>query len=150
MEIIKKRILVSDLTSGEVHMKIQLNQKIDDMGISTDMPYDSYKMVTELNGDLTFGHFTDTDLVEHYSQNGEAITYITDSKLQALKSYDAEIPYKKDLDMNTETYYDYRDTQIVGVDKVTNVDGDEVTYVTGAEKYKYWYNWPNYWDSICR
>lgn len=132
MEIIKKQILASDLLKGRVHFKIQLSQKIDDLGISTDMPYGSYTL--ETNGDeLSFKHFTDSELAKHHVKGG-VINYITDSKLQAVKSYDAEVPYKKDLDMNKETYANYEGTLIDGVDRVTKVDGEEITYVTGAKK----------------
>jgi hypothetical protein len=136
MEIIKKKILTSDLLKGDVHMKIQLNQKIDDMGISTDMPYGSYSLNRKNGDELLFGHYTSSDLTKHYSQGG-TITYITDSKLQSVKSYDANEPYKEDLDMNVESYQNYKNVRVNGVDRVTSTgttEDDEVTYVTGAEK----------------
>jgi len=133
MEIIKKKILASDLLKGNVHMKIQLNQKIDDLGISSDMPYGSYSLYRKNGNELLFGHYTSSDLLKHYSQGG-TITYITDSKLQSVKSYDADIPYKKDLDMNVESYLNYKNVTVNGVDRVTKIDGDEITYVTGTEK----------------
>ena len=40
MEIIKKKILLSDLNEGKsIHLKFPLYQTIDNMGIMTDIPY---------------------------------------------------------------------------------------------------------------
>ena len=132
MEVIKKKISISDLLSGDVHFKVQLTQKLDDLGMSTDIPYDTYTLSMSVDK-LLFGHYTSSDLTEFYKENG-TIKYITDSKLQALKSYDINEPYKKDLDMNTETYLNYKGSQVNGVDKVTNVNGSEITYVMGTKK----------------
>ena len=57
MEIIKKKILASDLLKGNVHMKIQLNQKIDDLGISSDMPYGSFTQPIERDMYIRGGSF---------------------------------------------------------------------------------------------
>ena len=36
--------------------------------------------------------------------------------------------------MNVESYLNYKNVTVNGVDRVTKIDGDEITYVTGTEK----------------
>jgi hypothetical protein len=122
MELIKRQISTRDIQGGSVNFKIVLTQKIDALGIGTDMMYaDGAYSASELNQLLG----------QHHKDAGQIIG-VTDSKLDKVKSYDAEEPYKVDLNIREETYKNYKGDWINGVDRVISVDGDEIKYTFGA------------------
>ena len=121
MEIIKKKISLRDIAQRSVNFKLMLQQDIDNLGIMTDMEYD------------TSNPIRDTILSDWYKQAG-VIKAVTDSKLNRVQSYDSTEPYKKDFDIDKEEYRNYKNEIIDGVDRVTNIDGDEITYVIGGNR----------------
>tara|TARA_R110000796_G_scaffold219934_1_gene336023 strand:+ start:49009 stop:49701 length:693 start_codon:yes stop_codon:yes gene_type:complete len=116
MEIIKRRIIFSELEDN-IYLKVPLYQNIDNMGLRTDMPFGT-NIITELIND-------------HFRQGGIIIS-TSDSKLSQLKSYDEDEQYKVDFNIKRENYVNYLGEPIIGVDRVTNISGETVTYVFDA------------------
>jgi hypothetical protein len=134
MELIKKEISTRDIANGDVHFKISLNQTIDSLGMVSDMPYGSNVIVRETNGEqMEFNFDTSNTELKKWHKDAGRIVAVTDSKLQKLKSYDISEPYKKDLNIRTESYKDYKGDNIDGVDRVVKIDEEEITYVMGAK-----------------
>ena len=123
MEIIKRKILFNDL-QGDLFLKIPLYQNIDNMGLMTDIngPYgiignkNNYEMVTNT-------------VISEYFKQGDIIISTSDSKLSQLKSYNENEQYKIDFNIKRENYVNYKGESLIGVDRVTNIDGDTITYV---------------------
>ena len=132
MEIIKREISIRDTKNEMISFKINLTQKIDDLGMATDIPFESYDILRD-NGDvMLFGHDNpNIELPKHYKSAGQ-INTITDSKSHRVKSYSEIIPYKEGLNISEEPYRNYKNEDIDGVDRVVKIDGEEITYVTGA------------------
>ena len=116
MDIIKRKILINDL-EDDFHLKIPLYQNIDNMGLRTDMPYDSNVI---------------TAILSDYFKKGGTIISASDSKLSQLKSYDENEQYKINFNLNRETYKDYQGQTLIGVDRVTKISGNTVTYTLNA------------------
>lgn len=139
MELIKKKILFSELANGSVNFKVNINQTYDVLGLMSDMVFGEYTIETNstsfpVDGDeqiqstsLAFGSYQFSELSEFFKQGGK-IEALTDSKSYMVKSYSAQEPYKLNFDIDKETYQDYNGTTINGVNRVTNIDGDELTY----------------------
>lgn len=113
MEVIKRRILFSELEDN-IYLKVPIYQNIDNMGLRTDMPFDNNVI---------------TESVNNYFRQGGVIISASDSKLSQLKSYDETEQYKIDFNIKRESYVNYQGDPIIGVDRVTNIDGETVTYV---------------------
>lgn len=113
MEVIRRKILFNELDDN-LYIKIPLYQNIDNMGLRTDMPFDS-NIITEL--------------VSDYFKEGGIIISASDSKLTQLKTYDEDDEYKIDFNIKRENYVNYKGESIIGVDRVTKIDGDIITYV---------------------
>lgn len=140
MDLIKKRILFSDLDDGFVKFKINLNQKYDVLGLMTDLNFGEYVITTDTrsypvennnsiqSNTLLFGSYSTEELAENFIQGGK-IDALTDSKSHMVKSYSANEPYKIGLDIDKSTYKNYNGDTVDGVTRVTNVNGDELTYV---------------------
>jgi len=122
MELIKKRISFKDIQNGNVSFKILLTQKIDALGMATDMVY----------ADEAYTSLQLKQMLKSYHKDAGQIIAVTDSKLQKVKSYYADEPYKVDFDIRRETYKDYKGNIINGVDRVIKKDGEEITYTFGA------------------
>ena len=116
MEVIKRRISFSELADN-IYLKIPLYQNIDNMGLRTDMP---------------FGSNVITESVNNYFRQGGVIVSTSDSKLSQLKTYDETEQYKINFNIKRENYNGYTGVFVTGVDRVTNIDGETVTYVFDA------------------
>jgi len=122
MEIIKREISIRDIQKGNVSFKIPIYQKVDVLGLMTDMPY----------ADDAFNDTELSQILKGYHKDAGQIIAVTDSKLQKVKSYDENEPYKEDFNIRTERYKNYKGEWIDGVDRVIKVEGEEVTYTLGA------------------
>lgn len=106
------------LTATSFFLKVMLTQSMDDMGIFTDIEY-----IPSISG------LTEVDF---YDYGNMLVTGFTDSKLQELRSYDANDPFQVNFDINSETYVNYSGQTINGVDRVTLL-GSATTYVFGTD-----------------
>lgn len=142
MEIIKRKILIDKTANAgtaklaqkvvNYRFKIPLNQTIENMGLKTDMPYNGTLIYPE-NSVLPL-EFMSQGVVSDYYKKGDKIIYASDSKLNEVKSYDKDEQYKLNFDMKKEQYTNYESTTIIGVDRVTNIDGEEITYVLDTKR----------------
>lgn len=128
MDVIKRKILLSEL-NGNIHFKIPLYQKIDDLGIVSDTIDGG--IINKENGGLPL-HFMVDGITSNWYKEGGGVTYASDSKLNLVKSYSEENPYIKHFNVNKSKYYNFKDKLINGVNRVTNINGDEITYVIDA------------------
>lgn len=137
MEIIKRKILVSDIVEGEnLYFKIPINQSFDDIGILSDMPYSENSGISSIK----FG--TDTNIYElrqyeltsdWFVQSGVIIS-ATDSKIERVRGYNSVNPFVESFDIRKKSYINYLSEVINGVDRITKINGDEVIYTVDAKK----------------
>jgi len=116
MEIIKKIINRREFSGNDIHFKVNILQTMDNLGILSDISHES---------DTNFD-------INAYIKSGGQIIGATNSRLSELKSYDALEPYKVSFDMKKKGYKDFKGDDIIGVDRVVSIDGDEVKYVFNA------------------
>ena len=131
MEVIKRKIFLNKLEDN-LYIKVPLYQDIDNMGLSTDMPFDG-SYIYPCNGAIPLIFMNEGISSIWYSQ-GDAIVAATDSKLTQLKSYDSNEEYKINFDIERQSYANYKGTIITGVDRVTNISGETITYVLNAKR----------------
>jgi len=133
MNIVKLKINKDTFNDSDtIYVRFSILQEIKDLGITTDLPQN----VVDIKGTkgTSFVFMKDTDsLVNHFAKAGR-LEYYTDSKLYDVKTYNREIPYKVNLDVKTETYINYQNDTVKGVDRVTKIDNEEYTYVKNAQK----------------
>jgi len=145
MEIIKRKILLnkpngsnSSKTNQEtdqeldyIRLKIPLYQTIENMGLKTDMAPNStiYPCITGIPLE-----FMSQGVVSDWYKQGDKVVYASNSKLSEVKSYDKDEQYKINFDMKKEQYSNYDSTLIIGVDRVTNIDGEVITYVLDTKR----------------
>jgi len=168
MEVLKRKILLENsvdksyeskdwggLTASTFYIKIILTQKMDDMGIFSDMEYIT-KDITNTVPDYTIlknklnslGYvfpfmngnvspvFTNStipinykdilrlpinDVSNYYVFGNSVITGATDSRIEDVRSYDGQSPFKVGFDISKETYDNYNNDNINGVDRVISV-----------------------------
>lgn len=65
---------------------------------------------------------------DYYNYVNAVVTGYTDTKLEDLKSYNRNLPYRTNFDVNKETYTNYRGGQIIGVDRIKSY-GEPKVYV---------------------
>ena len=139
MEIIKRKILLNKANATKtnqdlerIRLKIPLYQTIENMGLKTDMPYNG-STIHPCDGVIPL-EFMSQGVVSNWYKQGNKILYASDSKLSEVKSYDKDEQYKLNFDMKKEQYVNFLSTPIIGVDRVTNIDGEEITYVLDAKR----------------
>ena len=134
MEVIKKKILISDLIdAGSAYIKIPLYQTIDNLGLMTDMPYSERGQIDLCFGTIPLEFKLDGIISDFYKQGG-VINYGSDSKLEVVRTYDNNNPYIEGFDTKRETYDNYILSEINGVDRVIEINGDKITYVVDAKR----------------
>jgi len=117
MELIKKQILFGDvIPNGNIHIKLNLTQNIDGLGMLTDIP-----------SDITKDYQT-------FFKKGGKIVMASDSNLEAVRSYKEDEPYIPGFDIDKGDYKNYEWIQINGVSRVTKIDDEEITYVIDTNK----------------
>lgn len=129
MELIKRKILLEDLTSRKegitygtitgdsIYINILLTQTIDDMGMFTDTDY-------------TSGNVSD------YFKDGLILTGTTDSQLSFFKSYNKTNPYNTSFIPESGEYIDYKGNTINGVSKILDLSGPTGYTFNGSNDYK--------------
>jgi hypothetical protein len=147
------------LTATTFGFNIMLEQTIDDMGVFTDFPYVNEPVdYTELIDKLTISGITfpfmsgqtppsviltaytqyiryDNALVSDWYQDGDVVTAYTESRLNALKSYNKNNRYIINFNIDTDQYLNYDNQTIYGVSRITDrISGDTgtTTYVFDA------------------
>jgi hypothetical protein len=146
------------ITASTFYLKISLTQNMDNMGLFVDTDFieknntepDYTILIDKLN---SLGHiypfmlgakpqiltsFNNTEraalrisyktLDDYLYYGNKQITGFTDSKLEDVRSYKATDPYRIGFDVKTETYLNYREISIVGVDRIKSM-GDPKIYV---------------------
>jgi len=137
MDIIKRKILVNKSNSTivesiePIRFKIPLYQTIENMGLKSDMPTNT--MIHPTSSGLPL-EFTSQGVISDWYKQGNTVVYASDSKLNEVKSYDKNEQYKIDFDMKKESYSNFESTTIIGVDRVTNIDNDAITYVLDTKR----------------
>lgn len=146
------------LTATSFYVKIKLTQTLDDSALFTDslflptgstMP--SYTPLKEklassgytfpfMNGvkpvmnpivteyDLMTLRLPSKKIQDYYYYGNLKITGSTDSKIEDVRSYDLAVPFKVDFNINTDTYRNYKNVSVDGVDRVKNM-GEPSIYV---------------------
>ena len=130
MEIIKRRILFSDIeNSDNVYLKIPLTQSINGLGLLTDMPYGPNKISGVLNG---YEFMNDYVTSVWYKSSGKIVS-ASDSKLEGVRSYDSDNPFKEHFTIRKSNYINFLGESIAGVDRVIKINGDEIKYTVDAK-----------------
>ncbi len=139
MDIIKRKIFLEDnidrtynsptwgvLTASTFYINIMLTQNIDDMGLFTDMDY-----IPNITGQTSTGTSIGEDITlrfpskiksDYYSFGNLQIIGATDSKIDNVKTYNSDVPYKVGFDINKGVYFNYENELINGVDRVVVID----------------------------
>lgn len=169
MDILKRTISLEDaisrnsdttyglMTASTFHINIMLTQKIDNMGLFTDIDYlnlepDYSILINKLNNlQISFPFMDDlnppsiilTGFTSHlrldnlnvsdWYKYGDKITGTTQSRLTELRSYNKVNRFIPNFNINTQTYINY-DNQIVnGVDRIISfTTANTATYVFDA------------------
>lgn len=149
------------LTATSFYVNIMLTQNIDDMGMFTDIiyipnfvgqnvPVDYGVLITKLQSSgITFPFMLgitpqnvaifdlDTRLTgkqtSDYYTYGTVITATTESRIEEVKSYDNNQPYRLNFDTESETYLNFSGGTVSGVNRITRI-GEPMTYVFDADK----------------
>ena len=180
MEVIKRKILLEEATirtSGDTwgtipsdtffYVKIPIYQKIDDMGLFTDMTFipkttvvsqpDYTILIDKLNAAGLYFEFMklnnfpqtyqyDTDIFDvytlripmsvvsdFYNFGNISLSGLTDTKLDDVRSYSSSQPYKLNFDINKETYQNYNNVTVDGVNRIISfgsvLSGNPITYI---------------------
>jgi hypothetical protein len=74
---------------------------------------------------------TNKTLSQYYYYGNNPLTGSTDSKIDDVRSYKRDVPYIAGFNINEETYLNYANIQINGVNRVTNI-GEPKVYVFDA------------------
>ena len=131
MELIKRKIVVNNL-GKDINLKIGLFQSIDNMGLMTDMHFDG-SCINPCSSPAPL-IFMNKGISSVWYNQGDKIIHSSDSKLNEVKSYDNDDRYKVNFDIKKEDYSNYQGTLITGVDRVTNISGETITYVLNAKR----------------
>lgn len=126
MEVIKRKININEIkNSSSVNFKIPLYQTIDVLGLLTDIPFDeSLGLQSEID-----------EVRSSYYKTAGILRFGSDSKLEIVKSYDANEPYIVGFDIRRSSYTNFSGETISNaVDKVISKDGDEIKYTVDAKK----------------
>lgn len=146
------------LTATTFYINIFITQDIDNMGLFVDTsfieksttPVDYTPLIEKLNEEgfifpfmlgavpQTITSFNNTErstlrlpdkkLEDYFAYGNKQITGFTDSKLEDVKSYSSENPYRIGFDVKTEAYINYKGLSIMGVDRI-KIMGDPRIYV---------------------
>jgi hypothetical protein len=131
MKLVKRKIVINDL-GKDVNLKIGLFQSIDNMGLMTDMPFDG-SCISPCSNPIPL-IFMNKGISSVWYKQGDKVIHSSDSKLNEVKSYDNDDRYKVNFDIKKEDYSNYQGTLITGVDRVTNISGETITYVLNAKR----------------
>lgn len=149
------------ITATSFYIKVFLTQTIDNMGLFTDTEYisavnnpitpDYTPLIDKLTlsgitspfmtggtpntlitGNSIYFRSTGGTKEDYYAIGGLKITGLTDSKIEDVRSYDNNNPYKVGFNINTENYLNFSGESISGVSRITQV-GSATTYTFDAK-----------------
>ena len=154
------------LSASTFYLNVLLTQNIDDMGMFTDLDFIAKSnsevnysvLINKMNESGYTSNFMlsepvytippisiyddktlriPTKTLENYFKYGElVITASTESKMDAVKTYDIANPYKVNFIMGNESYLNYKNQTINGVNEVISL-GEPNTYVIDANNDQY-------------
>lgn len=118
----------STITATTFYLTINLTQSMDDMGMFTDMDY-----ILDIGGNnlLTQPYSTFDNYVlrnplktvsDYYQYQHAQISGYTDSKIEDVKSYSILNPYRIGFNTDTETYINYENVTVSGVNRIKSMD----------------------------
>jgi hypothetical protein len=128
MEIIKRQILLN--FGNSINMKIPLTQTIDNVGLMTDI---EVSQIDLCSGGLPL-EFMNDGLTSTFYKQGGIVSYGSDSKLEVVRTYDDDNKYVVNFDTKRESYVNFNRTPINGVDRVVNINGNQIIYVVNARR----------------
>jgi len=131
MEIIKRQI--STNIGNSIYLKIPLTQTIDNVGLMTDMPFIEGSQINLSSGGLPLEFMNDGITSTFYKQGG-VVNYASDSKLEVVRTYDDDNRYIPNFDSKKESYINFSGSSINGVDRVININGNEIVYTVNARR----------------
>lgn len=120
-------------SQGVVDYTILINKLL---GLGYTFPFMNGILPPTISGNTEYDfmsiRFIGNDESDYYAYYNQQITGFTGSRIEELKSYDINVPFKVGLDMNTETYINYLGDNVDGVSRVTSV-GEPNIYVFDTE-----------------
>jgi hypothetical protein len=131
MEIIKRQIQVK--LGDDIYLKIPLNQNIEDIGLLTDFSFQEGVQIDRCSGGLPL-NFMNDGITSQYYRFGNIEQYVSDSKLEVVRTYDDNNRYIEGFDIKRENYINFEGESIIGVDRVINVNGQEIVYTVDAKR----------------
>lgn len=150
-----------ELSASTFYVNVLLTQSIDDMGMFTDLDFipksdsaaDYSVLIEKMNESGYTSNFMFSEpayinppisiyddktlripekTLENYFKYGElVITASTESRIDAVKSYNIANPFKINFIMGNETYYNYKNELIDGVNELTSL-GEPSIYAIDA------------------
>lgn len=105
-------------------LTINLNQSIDDMGLFSDIEYESSDFIINTPIDY-FKRLTGLPIENYYTLDSYIVTGQTESNLDTIKSYNQKNPYIIGLNMSNDISLSF--------DGVLSLDGNKITYVLGGQ-----------------
>lgn len=69
---------------------------------------------------------TGTNETNHYNFGNLPITGLTDSKIEDVRSYDAANPFRLNFNTSIETYLNYNNSTVVGVDRIKSMGNPKI------------------------
>lgn len=145
MELIKRKILLEDLTSRKegitygtitgdsIYINVLLTQTIDDMGMFTDIN-SPFFIISDDKNNIYTGETSGN--VSDYFKDGNILTGTTDSQLSFFKSYSKTNPYNTSFIPESGNYTDYKGNTINGVSKILDLSGPTGYTFNGSNDYK--------------
>lgn len=140
MEVIKLKILREEMVSRQpditygvltqpfIYINIFISQDVDNMGVFSDIDFIS-SPTPKINQKSILEDYRPNFLHKTWFKAGSKISTTTDSKLVNLKGYKEKNRYKKGFDTKKETYTNYKNIEIKGVSRITQMDDTQTTYV---------------------
>lgn len=131
MNLIKRTVFLKGGEVNDVKIKIPLYQNIKNMGLLSDIP--DNLTINPTKSILPLEFKKDGVVSDWYKQGGKVV-YASDSKLNTVLNYNKNDKYRVDFDVKREIYENFEGVNITGVDRVTNINGDEITYVLNTKR----------------
>jgi len=131
MEVIKRKISAN--IGDNIYLKIPLTQKIEDLGLMTDFPFQDGVVINKSSGGLPL-NFMNDGVTSRFYVAGGIVNYGSDSKLEVVRTYDNDNQYIENFDTKKESYLNFQQEDINGVDRVVSINGEEIIYTTDAKR----------------
>jgi hypothetical protein len=124
---IDEPFISAETTTGSVDYSILID-KLQDLGY--DFPFMNGIQPQPLGNidgtDKYTLRLTGTNETNHYVFGNLPITGITDSKIEDVRSYDAANPFRLNFNTSIETYLNYNNSTIIGVDRIKSMGNPKI------------------------